>query len=300
MSNKSMVDKKYYSVFLGALTFLLWILAPGAKAQNMMSEMNDLQNLSWYQEHFQGLEDSVVHYQEVMKQPQVPAERRNVLEKYQWHLTKYRAQLRSFILEHRQDEMGAKALLISCFREVEVNADTLAALGSLLEGEGAGNKYASYLKQELAGRQNNQVGKTFIDFEMKDLNGQPVNSGSFRGKYLLVDFWASWCGPCRAEMPSLLAVYHQFKDGSLVVMAVSVDTDEKSWRKAVAQDATDWMNVYDHNAWSSKVVRDYAVHRIPQNILIGPDGRIVAKNISALGLTKILTKVQSTGRAKLP
>lgn len=294
MAIRSIKNGRMKRVNSSIFCLFLFVFSLTAKGQNMMTEMNELQNLSWYNDIFKSLEDSVFKYQDAMKQPQIPAERRATLANYQSHLQLYRGKLRHFVVSHKTEEKGAKALLISCFREVEINADTLHAMAALLQDSGAHNLYATYLRQELAGRENNQVGKDFIDFSMKDLHGNMVNSKSYRGKYLLVDFWASWCAPCRAVMPELLQVYHHFKSGSLEVMAVSVDIGEAEWRKAVQQDGTDWVNVYDALAWGSPVVRNYAVHRIPQNILIGPEGKIVAKNISATGLQKILSKAETT------
>ena len=272
------------------------------QGQNMMTALSEPAELNWYNRHFALLEDSVVHYQEAIKQPQVPAERRHNLAAYGQQLDRYRAAMRQFVLAHRQEDTAAKALLISCFREIEINQDTLTSMAGLLTGSGADNMYARYLNQELLGRENNEVGKAFIDFTLPDDQGKLIASRAYRGKYLLVNFWASWCGPCRAEMPGLLAVYHQFKESTLEVIAVSVDTDKTAWLRAGKQDRTDWLNVFDGQAWNSPVVRNYAIHRIPQNILIGPDGYIVAKNISAAGLQKRLSsiKLNADGSAVRP
>ncbi|GAB3361903.1 hypothetical protein GCM10027566_29050 [Arachidicoccus ginsenosidivorans] len=283
---------------LGKLTLLVLLsfIAVTLQAQNMMTELSDSAELAWYNQHFSRLEDSVTHYQEAIKQPQVPAQRKANLRAYQNVLSHYRAAMRRFVLKHRDQDTGAKALLISCFREIEINQDTLHSLAGLLQGNGANNSYAAYLRQELKGRANNQVGQAFIDFVLPDDQGHMIATKAYSGKYVLVLFWASWCGPCRAEMPSFLAVYHQFKDRPLEVIAVSVDTDKASWLRAKKQDRTDWINVYDGQAWNSPVVRNYAIHRIPQNILIGPEGKIVAKNISAQGLLKLMAKSGAMAR----
>lgn len=279
----------------GAIIAIL-LTTGGLSAQRIISDLEEPAELAWYNEHFLGLEDSVVHYREAMKQPQVPMERRTNLEAYNRHLSRYRQAMRSFIDHHREEDTAAKALLMSCFREIDINQDTLRSLAERLEGEGRSNPYAAYLHQELDGRANNAVGKTFIDFSMPDQQGQMVSSDAYRGKYMLVLFWASWCVPCRAEMPAYLSVYHQFRDESLEVVAVSVDTDKAAWMRAIGQDKTDWVHVYDDLAWNSPVVRNYAIHRIPQSILVGPDGVIVAKNVSAQGLTKILNTAKTTLR----
>ncbi|SDZ83513.1 Peroxiredoxin [Arachidicoccus rhizosphaerae] len=272
------------------LAILFVMLCGVAQAQNMMTALSEPDEIAWYNQHFAGLEDSVTHYQEAIKKPQIPMERSANLAAYQKELGAYRAAMRQFVVAHRKEDTAAKALLISCFREIEINQDTLNALAGLLEGPGADNAYSTYLSQELKGRANNEVGKPFIDFSLPDDKGVNISSSNYRGKYLLVLFWASWCGPCRAEMPSFISVYQQFTPGPLEVVAVSVDTDKNAWLHAKKQDGTTWFNVFDAKAWNSPVVRDYAIHRIPQNILVGPDGHIAAKNISAAGLQKLLGK----------
>ena len=291
-SHRKPAGKRTY-VLKGLMMLIFGFTLTHLQAQNMMTELDAASELAWYNKHFSKLEDSVVHYREAIKQPQIPAKRKRNLEEYQVHLQQYRAALRAFVLQHKTEDTAAKALLMSCFREIDVNQDSLKAMASLLLGRGATNTYANYLDQELQGRENNQRGKKFIDFSMADAAGQQIRSSDYRGKYLLINFWASWCGPCRAEMPSLLAVYHQFKGSGLEVIAVSVDTDRSAWLRAKGEDKTDWLNTFDAKAWNSPVVRNYAIHRIPQNILVGPDGNIIAKNISATGLTKLMSSVKS-------
>ena len=292
-----MNDKRTHSKINLTYLIVFVILCLGCvsavRSQNMMTSLNDEAVLSWYNQSFKNYEDSVIHYQEAIKLPQIPLERKHNLDVYQTKLKDYRKAMRTFVIKHRKEPAAAKALLISCFREIEINQDTLRDMARLLEGEGAENRYANYLRQELKGRAQNQVGKDFIDFSMAQESGKVIHTDQFRGKYLLINFWASWCGPCRAEMPSFLAVYHQFAHQTLEVVAVSVDTDRAAWIRAKNQDKTDWLNVFDQKAWNSPVVRNYAIHRIPQNILVDPEGKIIAKNISAEGLLKVLNKAGS-------
>ncbi|WP_197492244.1 TlpA family protein disulfide reductase [Arachidicoccus ginsenosidimutans] len=256
----------------------------------MESELSNQENTDWYNSNFKTYEDSVQYYSYMMKAPQTPSERRNTLSSYQQQLSVFRTHLKSFVQQHATDVLGAKALIITCFRNIDVNLDTLQHFAETLSGQGLHNKYADYFFQEIKGRRNDEVGKMFIPFSMTDINGNIVSSENFKGKNVLVLFWASWCIPCRAEIPGLLSVYHQFKNNNFEVLAVSVDTDKNRWLQAVQHDKTDWHNLFNGKAWNADVVRNYAIHSIPKNVLINPEGKIIAKNISAAGLEKVLSK----------
>lgn len=122
-------------------------------------------------------------------------------------------------------------------------------------------------------------GQIAPNFSQTDTIGKMVSLSDFKGKYVLIDFWASWCGPCRQENPNVVNAYNQYKNKNFTILSVSLDKEKGAWLKAIHDDGLIWTHVSDLKFWSNAVAQQFQIQSIPQNMLIGPDGKIVAKNL---------------------
>ncbi|TKC60042.1 AhpC/TSA family protein [Pedobacter hiemivivus] len=134
------------------------------------------------------------------------------------------------------------------------------------------------------------IGATMLSFTQNDPEGKPVQFANFKGKYVLVDFWASWCGPCRAENPNVLKVYNQYKDKNFTVVGISLDDKADRWKKAIKDDKMPWTQVSDLKGWKNEIATYFGIKGIPNTLLIDPKGNIIAVGLRGETLVKALGK----------
>ncbi|MGN6645383.1 MAG: redoxin domain-containing protein [Cytophaga sp.] len=155
------------------------------------------------------------------------------------------------------------------------------------------SQYKLFLAQKQAKEKGSPaaIGKEAPEFALPDTKGKMVRLSSLRGKYILLDFWASWCGPCRQESPNVVRAYNKYKGSKFDILSVSLDNDKAAWLKAIDKDGLTWTHVSDLTAWESSVVKLYQVEGIPATFLLDPNGIVVARDLRGEELDKKLEEL---------
>jgi peroxiredoxin len=165
------------------------------------------------------------------------------------------------------------------------------ALMPLLSKEVQQSSFGKQIYAALALDEKTAKGKQAPVFAMEDVDGKKVNLTDFKGKYVLVDFWASWCGPCRKENPNVVAAYKKYHDKGFEILGVSLDSSKEAWLKAIQTDGLIWHHVSDLKGWKNEAAALYGVKSVPASFLIGPDGKVIGKDLRGSELHQKLESI---------
>jgi peroxiredoxin len=213
-----------------------------------------------------------------------------IRNEYQNLNSQYINGLKTFIRTHPQSPVSAHIIGNELNNQAIPISELMETL-ELIDKNLASNSNIKAATKRVDDLKGTMVGYTASNFSQNTPEGKKVNLTDFRGKYVLIDFWASWCRPCRMENPNVVAAYNRYKDKNFTVLGVSMDSNKDLWVAAIKQDNLTWTHVSDLKGWGNEVGKIYGVTGIPQNYLLDKEGKIVAKDLRGPALDEKLAEI---------
>jgi peroxiredoxin len=187
-----------------------------------------------------------------------------------------------FVASHKASYISP----LGIFRHSQMTGDYLKQeqMYNILDAAIQNSPIGKYIADQIKANADAGYGKPLADFSQADTSGNMISLSSFKGKYVLVDFWASWCGPCRAENPNVVRTFEQYKNKNFTVLGISLDREKKNWVDAITADGLNWTQLSDLKFWSNAVAQQFSIQSIPQNFLVDPNGNLIGKNLRGSAL----------------
>ncbi len=189
-----------------------------------------------------------------------------------------KASLENFIKKHPKSAVSGYAIYFN-YQNANVPPEDLERIVGLLDKSILTTKYGKLAQEKLNQLRGTTIGYPAANFAQADPSGKLINLTDLKGKYVLVDFWASWCGPCRAENPNVVSAFNKYKGKGFTVLGVSFDQNKDKWLQAIDADKLVWTQVSDLKGWGNEAGKLYGISSIPQNLLLDKEGKIIAKNL---------------------
>lgn len=217
-------------------------------------------------------------------EPEIENMRAEYLGKYKQTMSYYTKQAKAYA--DKQPNLAGFYAMSTL--DPDVAESELISYADQIKGNFSDNRTVIEFKEEVDKLRNLAIGQPAPEFEGYTPNNKTIKLSDYKGKYTLVDFWASWCIPCRKENPNLLRIYNTYKGKNFTILGVSLDNNPGSWMRAIEDDKLPWTNISDLKAWTSDLVINYRIKAIPASVLVDPDGNIIAKNLRSAELEEFL------------
>lgn len=199
-----------------------------------------------------------------------------------------RTRANQYILAHPK---SAFSVSLVADRAAMGDYNDVKKLYNLLDTSARQTTIGKQISKRLILLKRSAIGEAMLDFTQNNTEGHPVHFTDFKGKYVFVDFWASWCGPCRAENPNILKAYNKYRDKNFTVIGVSLDDNGENWKKAIKHDNMPWTQLSDLKGLRNEVSNYYGIQAIPSSLLVDPQGKIIAKDLRGEALNKKLAEL---------